>query len=88
MKNKRIKKLIVCLLGVLLIWTTVSFRSSPLSQKGEISLENFVYCHIQVIEVENDTGIGRAVKIRDLEQVEKLVDTFGELEVRKHCRGK
>lgn len=82
-KLKKRKKLIICLLGVLMIWAAVSFHSSPLSQKGEISLENFVYCHIQVIEVENDTGLGRAVKIRDLEQAEKLVDSFGEQKVRK-----
>lgn len=80
---KKIKKFMIFLFAVLLIWIGGHFFSSPLSQKGEVSLEDLVYCHIQVIEVENDTGIGRAVKIRDLEQVEKLVDTLGEMEVRK-----
>ena len=80
---KKIKKFIVFLFGVLLIWFAGRFFSSPLSQKGEISLENFVYCHIQTMRVENETGIGRAVKIRDLEQVENLVETIGNLEVRK-----
>lgn len=82
-KKKKWKKQFLCLAGILLIFGAIFFHSSPLSQKGEISLENFVYCHIQTMRVENETGIGRAVKIRDLEQVENLVKTIGNLEVRK-----
>lgn len=77
------KKVLIFLAGILLIWTATFFNSSPLSKKGKISLENFVYCHIQVIEVIDDTGIGRAVKIRELEPVENLVKMIEGLEVRK-----
>ena len=80
---KKIKKFMIFLFAVLLIWLAGYFFSSPLSQKGEISLEDFIYCHIQVIEVVDDTGYGRAVKIRNLEIVENLVHSIEKLEVRK-----
>ena len=80
---KKIKKFVVFLFGVLLIWFAGQFFSSPLSQKGEISLENFIHCHIQTMHIENETGIGRAVRIKDVAQAEKLLDILGELEVRK-----
>ena len=80
---KQLKRFVFFLLVVLIIWFAGHLFSGPVSEKGKISLENFIYCHIQVIEVVDDTGIGRAVKIRDLEQVEKLVDSIEGLEVRK-----
>ena len=77
------KKVLIFLAGILLIWAAVFFNSSPLSQKGKISLEDFIYCHIQTMRVENETGIGRTVKIRNLETAENLVETIGNLKVRK-----
>lgn len=50
---------IVCLVVIVVIWMAVSFRSKPLSDEGEISLENFVVCRVQVMEIKNDTGYGR-----------------------------
>ncbi len=81
-KGKR-KKWFICLVGILLICGAVFMNSSPLSQKGEVSLENLVYCSIQVTEVKNETGYVRGTKIRDIEQVEKLFDFLGEQEVRR-----
>lgn len=83
MNKKKIKKFVLFLFGVLLIWFAGHLFSGSVSEKGKISLEKFIYCHIQVMEVVDDTGIGRAVKIRDLEQVEKLVDSIEGLKVRK-----
>ena len=80
---KKTKNFIIILFGILIVWFAGHFFSSPLSQKGEISMEDFVFCHIQVIEVVNDTGIGRAVKIKDVEETKKLLDFMSELEVRK-----
>ena len=47
---------IVCLVVIVVIWMAVSFRSKPLSEEGEISLENFVVCRVQTMEIKNDTG--------------------------------
>jgi len=80
---KKIKKFMIFLFAVLFIWLGSHFFSSPLGEKGEISMENFIYCHIQTMYIENETGIGRAVRIKDLTQTEKLLDTLGEVEVRK-----
>lgn len=80
---KKLKRFLFFLLVVLIIWFAGHFFSSPLSQKGEISLENFIHCHIQTMHIENETGIGRAVRIKDVSQTEKLLDILGELEVRK-----
>lgn len=82
-KKKGGKKWLIFLAGILLIWVVVFLQSSPLYKKGEISLESFIYCHIQTMRVENETGIGRAVRIKDLAQTEKLLDILGELEVRR-----
>ena len=42
---------IVCLVVIVVIWMAVSFRSKPLSEEGEISLENFVVCRVQMMEI-------------------------------------
>ena len=84
MQMAKKKKVVIGLLIVsLLAGICDVFNSSPLSQKGKISLENFVYCHIQVIEVIDDTGIGRAVKIRELKPVDNLMKMIERLEARK-----
>ena len=44
---------------------------------------NFIHCHIQTMHIENETRIGRAVRIKDVVQTESLLDTLGGLEVRK-----
>ena len=80
---KKIKKFIVFLFGVLLIWFAGHFFSSPLSEKGEISLENFIYCKIQISEVKNETTYIDGVEIRDIEPVEKLVEDIEKLKIRK-----
>jgi len=49
----------------------------------EISLENFVVCRVQTMEIKNDTGYGRAAELRDAAQVQKALDALGEIEVRK-----
>lgn len=77
------KKWLLCLAGILLIWAVTVFKSSPLSERGKISLEDFVYCRIQVIELIDDAGRGRAVIVRDMEMVEKLTEEIEELKVRK-----
>ena len=79
---KKIKKFIVFLFGVLLIWFAGHFFSSPLSEKGEISLENFIYCKIQISEVKNETTYIDGVEIRDIEPVEKLVEDIEKLKIR------
>ena len=81
--KKGIWKGIVCLVVLVLIWTAVSMRSKPLSDAGEISLENFAICRVQVMEIKNDTGYGRAAELRDAAQVQKALDTLGEMKVRK-----
>ena len=80
---KKLKRFVFFLLVVLIIWFAGHFFSSPLSQKGEISLENFIYCKIQTIEVKNQTGYVYGVDIRDIEPVEKLVKDIDELKIRK-----
>ena len=74
---------IVCLVVIVVIWMAVSFRSKPLSDAGEISLEDFIVCRIQVMEVINDTGYVSTAEMRDAEQVQKVLDTLGEMQVRK-----
>lgn len=74
---------IVCLVVIVVIWMAVSFRSKPLSDEGEISLENFVVCRVQVMEVINDTGYVSTAEMRDAEQVQKVLDALGEMQVRK-----
>ena len=80
---EKIKKFIVFLFGVLLIWFASHFFTSPLSEKGEISLENFIYCKIQISEVKNETTYIDGVEIRDIEPVEKLVEDIEKLKIRK-----
>ncbi len=74
---------IVCLVVIVVIWMAVSFRSKPLSDAGEISLEDFIVCRIQVMEVINDTGYVSTAEMRDAEQVQKVLDALGEMQVRK-----
>ena len=74
---------IVCLVIIVVIWMAVSFRSKPLSEEGEISLENFVVCCVQVMEVINDTGYVSGAEIREKERMQKALDALGEIEVRK-----
>ena len=74
---------IVCLVVIVVIWMAVSFRSKPLSEEGEISLENFVVCRAQTMEIKNDTGNGRVAELRDAAQVQKALNALGEIEVRK-----
>ena len=81
--KKGVLKGIVCLVVIVVIWMAVSFRSKPLSEEGEISLENFVVCRIQVMEVINDTGYVSTAEMRDAEQVQKVLDALGEMQVRK-----
>lgn len=81
--KKGVLKGIVCLVVIVVIWMAVSFRSKPLSEEGEISLENFVVCCVQVMEIKNDTGYGRAAEIREKERMQKVLDALGEIEVRK-----
>lgn len=81
--KKGVLKGIVCLVVIVVIWMAISFRSKPLSEEGEISLENFVVCRVQVMEIENDTGYGRAAEIREKERMQKVLDALGEIEVRK-----
>ena len=81
--KKGVLKGIVCLVVIVVIWMAVSFRSKPLSEEGEISLENFVVCRVQVMEIKNDTGYGRAAEIREKERMQKVLDALGEIEVRK-----
>ena len=81
--KKGVLKGIVCLVVIVVIWMAVSFRSKPLSDEGEISLENFVVCRVQVMEIKNDTGYGRGAEIREKERMQKALDALGEIEVRK-----
>lgn len=74
---------IVCLVVIVVIWMAVSFRSKPLSDAGEISLEDFIVCRIQVMEVINDTGYVSGAEIREKERMQKALDALGEIEVRK-----
>ena len=81
--KKGVLKGIVCLVVIVVIWMAVSFRSKPLSEEGEISLENFVVCRVQVMEVINDTGYVSGAEIREKERMQKALDALGEIEVRK-----
>lgn len=81
--KKGVLKGIVCLVVIVVIWMAVSFRGRPLFEAGEISLEDFIVCRIQVMEIKNDTGYGRAAEMRDAEQVQKVLDALGEMKVRK-----
>ncbi len=74
---------IVCLVVIVVIWMAVSFRSKPLSEEGEISLENFVVCRVQMMEIKNDTGYVSGAEIREKERMQKALDALGEIEVRK-----
>ncbi len=74
---------IVCLVVIVVIWMAVSFRSKPLSDEGEISLENFVVCRVQMMEIKNDTGYVSGAEIRERERMQKALDALGEIEVRK-----
>ena len=74
---------IVCLVVIVVIWMAVSFRSKPLSEGGEISLENFVVCRVQMMEIKNDTGYVSGAEIREKERMQKALDALGEIEVRK-----
>ena len=65
--KKGVLKGIVCLVVIVVIWMAVSFRSKPLSDAGEISLEDFIVCRIQVMEVINDTGYVSTAEMRDVE---------------------
>lgn len=81
--KKGVLKGIVCLVVIVVIWIAVSFRSKPLSEEGEISLENFVVCRVQVMEIINDTGYVSGAEIREKERMQKALDALGEIEVRK-----
>lgn len=74
---------IVCLVVIVVIWVAVSMRSKPLSEEGEISLENFVVCRVQMMEIKNDTGYVSGAEIREKERMQKALDALGEIEVRK-----
>ena len=74
---------IVCLVVIVVIWMAVSFRSKPLSEEGEISLENFAICRVQTMEIKNDTGYVSGAEIREKERMQKALDALGEIEVRK-----
>ena len=74
---------IVCLVVIVVIWMAVSFRSKPLSDEGEISLENFVVCRVQMMEIKNDTGYVSGAEIRERERMQKALDALGEIEVGK-----
>lgn len=81
--KKGVLKGIVCLAVIVVIWMAVSFRSKHFSEEGEISLENFVVCRVQVMEIKNDTGYRRAAEIREKERMQKALNALGEIEVRK-----
>ena len=81
--KKGVLKGIVCLVVIVVIWMAASFRGKPLSDAGEISLEDFIVCRIQVMEVINDTGYVSTAEMRDPEQVQKVLDALGEMQVRK-----
>ena len=81
--KKGVWKGIVCLAVIVLIWMAVFMQSEPFSDAGEISLENFVVCRVQVMEIINDTGYVSGAEIRDAATVQKALDTLGEIEVRK-----
>lgn len=81
--KKGVLKGIVCLVVIVVIWMAVSFRSKPLSEEGEISLENFVVCRVQMMEIKNDTGYVSGAEIREKERMQKALDALGEIEVRK-----
>lgn len=81
--KKGVLKGIVCLVVIVCIWMAASFRGKPLSDAGEISLEDFIVCRIQVMEVINDTGYVSTAEMRDAEQVQKVLDALGEMQVRK-----
>lgn len=81
--KKGVLKGIVCLVVIVVIWMAVSFRSKPLSDEGEISLENFVVCRVQMMEIKNDTGYVSGAEIREKERMQKALDALGEIEVRK-----
>ena len=74
---------IVCLVVIVVIWMAVSFRSKPLSDEGEISLENFVVCRVQMMEIKNDTGYVSGAEIREKERMQKALDALGEIVGRK-----
>ena len=40
-------------------------------------------CRVQVMEIKNDTGYGRAAEIREKERMQKALDALGKIEVRK-----
>lgn len=82
-RKKGALKGIVCLVVIVVIWMAVSFRSKPLSEEGEISLENFVVCRVQTMEIKNDTGYVSGAEIREKERMQKALDALGEIEVRK-----
>ena len=81
--KKGVLKGIVCLVVIVVIWMAVSFRSKPLSEEGEISLENFAICRVQTMEIKNDTGYVSGAEIREKERMQKALDALGEIEVRK-----
>lgn len=81
--KKGVLKGIVCLVVIVVIWMAASFRGKPLSDAGEISLEDFIVCRIQVMEVINDTGYVSTAEIREKERMQKALDALGEIEVRK-----
>lgn len=81
--KKGVLKGIVCLVVIVCIWMAASFRGRPLFEAGEISLEDFIVCRIQVMEIKNDTGYGRAAEIREKERMQKVLDALGEMQVRK-----
>lgn len=81
--KKKMKKFMVFLIAVLLIWFASHFFSSPLAEKGEISLENFVFCKIQTTEVIDQTGYVYGADIREIEPVEKLAEDIEGLKIRK-----
>lgn len=67
---------IVCLVVIVVIWMAVSFRSKPLSEEGEISLENFVVCRVQMMEIKNDTGYVSGAEIREKERMQKALERW------------
>ena len=81
--KKGVLKGIVCLVVIVVIWMAASFRGKPLSDAGEISLEDFIVCRVQVMEIINDTGYVSGAEIREKERMQKALDALGEIEVRK-----
>lgn len=81
--KKGVWKGIGCLVVIVLIWMAVFMRSEPLSDAGKISLENFVVCRVQVMEIINDTGYVSGAEIRDTATVQKALDALGGMKVRK-----